>query len=131
MRNYKKYSTIFIISFIEVLSFILFIFNLFINKYQDFKNLNGIFIEENRVSFIVDTTTFKRLRKNKFIYYNGKKKKLKILDITKNIYKKEKETYHQILVEIPGIKTAENLNISMYKNRKSRISLFLDTWKED
>ena len=121
MRNYKKYSTIFIISFIEVLSFILFIFNLFINKYQDFKNLNGIFIEENRVSFIVDTTTFKRLRKNKFIYYNGKKKKLKILDITKNIYKKEKKAYHQILVEIPGIKNAKNLNISMYKNRKSKI----------
>ena len=131
MRNYKKYRTIMLLSFIEIVSFILFIFNLFISSYQDYVKLNGIFIEENRVSFITDSKILISLRKNKFLYYNGKKKKIKILKVTKNIYKKEKKTYHQILVEIPGIKNDKNLNISMYKNKKSKISLFLDTWKED
>ena len=131
VRNYKKYRTIMLLSFIEIVSFILFIFNLFISSYQDYVKLNGIFIEENRVSFITDSKILISLRKNKFLYYNGKKKKIKILKVTKNIYKKEKKTYHQILVEIPGIKNDKNLNISMYKNKKSKISLFLDTWKED
>lgn len=131
MRNYKRYKIIFILSFIVIVSLIIFILNLWVNSYQDYEKLNSIFIEDNRISFIADDNTFKNLRKNKYLYYNGKKKKIKIINITKNIYKKSNKKYHQILVEVPGITSEENLNISIYKNKKKIISLFFEAWKED
>lgn len=131
MKNYKKYQMLFTISFVYIIVFMFFISYLYNNSYVKYTKINGIYILDDIIEIVVDKKSLLNLEKNKYIYLNSKKKKIKIISIDKNVYKKNNKYYHQILLKIKGITENTKLNISIFNKKEKLLDMLLKCWKED
>ncbi len=130
MKRYKKYQLLFTINIIIIILFILFVISLTKINYNEYTKLNSIYIIDNVVESVVTSKQLKYLEKNNFVYLNSSRKKIEILSITKNIYKRDGEFYHQILLKINKIKENTIINMSIPQKKRKLIILIKDCWKE-
>lgn len=131
MKNYKKYQLLFSLNLFVISIFTFFITMCSLNSYNEYTKLNSVYILDNIIDVMLTTKDLKQLEKNNYLYLNSKRKRVEILNITKNILKKGNTYYHQTRLKIDGISSKTNLNISIYQKKRRIIRLFFDCWKEE
>lgn len=130
MKNYRKYQLLFSMSFLLIFSVVIFTIYILNGYYREYTNIRGIYILDNVIEIIVDTSTLKKIEKNNTLFLNSKKKKYQIISIEKNVYK-DRKYYHQVLLKIRGINKDTKINVSIYNKKRKLIYLFIDGFKEE
>ncbi len=131
MKIYKKYHLLFFMNFLTIITFLISLVYFNNINYNEYIKLDSIYVLDNTVKMIVDNKQLENIQKNKFIYLNSEKSKIKIISITKNIYIRRGINYHEVLLNIYNINEKTDLNISIYNKKKSYITIFKDCWKEE
>lgn len=99
-------------------------------KYNRYYKIDGTYIKENHIRLIVTDKILKDIEKNNYVYIKSKKEKIKIITITKNIYKSKRKNYHEVLLKVK-IENKEDIELSILEEKKELITMFKDCWKED
>ena len=131
-KNYEKNQLIISISFIFLILCFLFIVNIFTYRYRNYKVLNSVLITKNYIKLIIADEDLKKLKGSKYIFIDDKKKKMEIIEIVKNVLKKE-ENYHEVIVnaETPDkYHDGDYIKVTIYDNKKRLINIFKSCWKE-
>ena len=131
-KKYEKNKLIIIICFIFFIIFFLFLLFIFNKKIVVYKNISGVVFSDNIVTFLVDDSELKLFSKNKVFYFCGKRKKIKIKEINKDVLKRNGKNYHYVYLEvkIPKTYTVNDMfNISIVEKYKKCIEIFRIIWE--
>ena len=104
-KKYEKNKLIIIICFIFFIIIFLFLLFIFNKKIVVYKNISGVVFSDNIVTFLVDDSELKLFSKNKVFYFCGKRKKIKIKEINKDVLKRNGKNYHYVYLEVKIPKT--------------------------
>lgn len=129
MKIYKRYKLLFIINCFTIILFLSSIVYFKVTKYNDYLKINANYIKKNQVRIIVEDKLFKKIEKNPYVYANTKKKKIKIVSITKNIYREKKKSYHEVFLNL-DLERKGNIELSILNKKKEFITMFKECWKE-
>lgn len=131
-KNYEKNQLIISISFIFLILCFLFIVNIFTYRYRNYKVLNSVLITKDYIKLIITDEDLKKLKGSKYIFIDDEKEKMEIIEIVKNVLKKEKN-YHEVIVNVvtPGkYHDGDYIKVTIYDNKKRLINIFKSCWKE-
>ncbi len=131
MKRYKKYQLLFMFNLFLVILFIVFFIVIFIKKYNEYTKISSIYILDNIVQIVITTDELQQIQKNNYVYLNSKRKKIDIIAITKNVYKRNQINYHQVLIKLRPVDEKTILNISIFHKKRKMIELFWNCWKEE
>lgn len=129
MKIYKRYKLLFIINCFTIIVFLSSIVYFKVTKYNDYLKINANYIKKNQVRIVVEDKLFKKIEKNPYVYVNTKKKQIKIVSITKNIYREKKKSYHEVFLNL-DLERKGNLELSILNKKKEFITMFKECWKE-
>ena len=113
---------------------VIFTFLLITTKEYKYKKINGVVVKDNLVDIVIPSKEKNIIYKNKYLYLNDKKIKFKIVEEKKNVYKHNKEKYHELLVSYKfdkKYKTSDILSISIKKEKYRLIEIFKLIWEGD
>lgn len=127
MKNYKKKYLIRYITVLYIFIIVLFILYSLNNYYSKYKIYRGTFLLDNMFEIIVPNKSLKYLEKNKYIYINSIKKKYKIININKNIYKNN----NLVVLKINDLINKNKIIVSIYDDKEKLINIFKIFFKED
>ncbi len=127
MKNYKKKYLIRYITVLYIFIIVLFILYSLNNYYSKYKIYRGTFLLDNMFEIIVPNKSLKYLEKNKYIYINSIKKKYKIININKNIYKNN----NLVVLKINNLINKNKIIVSIYDDKEKLINIFKIFFKED
>lgn len=131
VRKYRAYQFLFSFNFIVIVMFFIFLGSSRFYSYNEYTKLNAIYVVDNIIHVVLTNKEFKQLEKNRYLYLNSVKKKVNILSVTKNIYKRENIFYHQVSLEIKGVSDSTTLNVSMLKKKENVVNLFRTCFEEE
>lgn len=131
VRKYRAYQFLFSFNFIVIVMFFIFLGSSRFYSYNEYTKLNAIYVVDNIIHVVLTSKEFKQLEKNRYLYLNSVKKKVNILSVTKNIYKRENIFYHQVSLEIKGVSDSTTLNVSMLKKKENVVNLFRTCFEEE
>ena len=129
MKIYKRYKLLFIINCFTIIVFLSSIVYFKVTKYNDYLKINANYIKKNQVRIVVEDKLFKKIEKNPYVYVNTKKKQIKIVSITKNIYREKKKSYHEVFLNL-DLERKGNLELSILNKKKEFITMFKECCKE-
>lgn len=129
MKIYKRYKLLFIINCFTIIVFLSSIVYFKVTKYNDYLKINANYIKKNQVRIVVEDKLFKKIEKNPYVYVNTKKKQIKIVSITKNIYREKKKSYHEVFLNL-DLERKGNIELSILNKKKEFITMFKECWKE-
>ena len=127
MKNYKKKYLIRYITVLYIFIIVLFILYSLNNYYSKYKIYRGTFLLDNMFEIIVPNKSLKYLEKNTYIYINSIKKKYKIININKNIYKNN----NLVVLKINNLINKNKIIVSIYDDKEKLINIFKIFFKED
>lgn len=133
-KNYEKYECLIfvIIVFIVIESVICYLY--FNNKYRTYLNITSIIVTDDYVKTYVDSKTLRKLNQSKYFYVDNKRLKYDVISIEKNIMKKNKDYFHEVMInfKIPKkYKDNDTINISIYSNKSAIYTIFKKCWESD
>ncbi|MBQ3468630.1 MAG: hypothetical protein IJH18_01015 [Bacilli bacterium] len=131
----KKYQdeTIFVIVVLVFIIITILIFSATKIKYDHYKVLIGSMYNENMLKLIVNDDELALLNKSKYLYLKDHKQKYEPISVTRNVLKKDKHNYHEIIIKtkLPKrIKTSDYVNISFFIRKENVYELLKKIWKE-
>lgn len=131
----KKYQdeTIFVIVVLVFIVITILIFSATKIKYDHYKVLIGSMYNENMLKLIVNDDELALLNKSKYLYLKDHKQKYEPISVTRNVLKKDKHNYHEIIIKtkLPKrIKTSDYVNISFFIRKENVYELLKKIWKE-
>ena len=104
------------------------------HSYKHYRSITGSIPTYNRIELMIDDKNLINLSKNKTIYIDGKKYKISIENVVRNILVRNKKTYHLIEINILLPKTYHLLDVvevAIYEKEKPLIDIFKSCWKGD
>ena len=134
IKQYEKYSLVISMCIIIFIIEVIFTFLLITTKEYKYKKINGVVVKDNLVDIVIPSKEKNIIYKNKYLYLNDKKIKFKIVEEKKNVYKHNKEKYHELLVSYKfdkKYKTSDILSISIKKEKYRLIEIFKLIWEGD
>ncbi len=134
IKKYEKYSLVISMCIIIFIIEVIFTFLLITTKEYKYKKINGVVVKDNLVDIVIPSKEKNIIYKNKYLYLNDKKIKFKIVEEKKNVYKHNKEKYHELLVSYKfdkKYKTSDILSISIKKEKYRLIEIFKLIWEGD
>ena len=134
IKKYEKYSLVISMCIIIFIIEVIFTFLLITTKEYKYKKINGVVVKDNLVDIVIPSKEKNIIYKNKYVYLNDKKIKFKIVEEKKNVYKHNKEKYHELLVSYKfdkKYKTSDILSISIKKEKYRLIEIFKLIWEGD
>lgn len=131
----KKYQdeTIFVIVVLAFIVITILIFSATKIKYDHYKVLIGSMYNEDMLKLIVTDDELVLLNKSKYLYLKDHKQKYEPISVTRNVLKKDKHNYHEIIIKtkLPKrIKTSDYVNISFFVKKENVYELLKKIWKE-
>ena len=133
----KKYEAI---TFITVLSFLVFIFEICSltifsrSRITDYFQLSSLVTDKNEIRLIVDGNERKALYDNSVLYIDDKKIPYSIKIDNGVLWQKEKTKYYEIILKLK-LKKKYNLNdivvVSLTKEKVNLIKAIIKTWGGD
>lgn len=131
----KKYQdeTIFVLVVMVFIVIAILIFSATKIKYDHYKVLIGSMYNEDMLKLIVNDDELDLLNKSKYLYLKDHKQKYEPISVTRNVLKKDKHNYHEIIIKtkLPKrIKTNDYVNISFFKKKENVYELLKKIWKE-
>ena len=134
IKKYEKCSLVISMCIIIFIIEVIFTFLLITTKEYKYKKINGVVVKDNLVDIVIPSKEKNIIYKNKYLYLNDKKIKFKIVEEKKNVYKHNKEKYHELLVSYKfdkKYKTSDILSISIKKEKYRLIEIFKLIWEGD
>jgi len=125
MRKYQNNIGIFMMNFMVLILGVVLLTYIFLSPFKSYQVCDGNIVLDNIYELLVDRKTLKCLQRNKYVYVDGEKKKFEIISVNRNYYK----NYNQVLVRCKSRK--EKISISIYRGKKSFLTMFLECWEED
>ncbi|MBQ3435484.1 MAG: hypothetical protein IJH13_00440 [Bacilli bacterium] len=131
----KKYQdeTIFVIVVLVFIVITILIFSATKIKYDHYKVIIGSMYNEDMLKLIVNDDELALLNKSKYLYLKDHKQKYEPISVTRNVLKKDKHNYHEIIIKtkLPKrIKTSDYVNISFFVKKENVYELLKKIWKE-
>jgi len=133
-RNYENNNLIIVLSIFIVLLEIIFLVQLISKKIFIYQKISGIVMKDNTFLLVMDINERKNLYKNKYIYYENKKIKYKMLKDNGPIITKDNKKYYEITIKTnKSIKQKSNSSITFaIKEKKiNLIKIFKLIWDGD
>ena len=124
MKKYKNCESIIILDFIFLVTSVFVLISVFTKDIPDYEVVQAEKVVDNVYVVLISKKYFKNFEKNQYVYVNSKRKKIEIIEVTKNYYK----NYHRILIRYNDNKNI--LKMSIYKEKKKFIELFIKCWEE-
>ena len=124
MKKYKNCESIIILDFIFLVTSVFVLISVFTKDIPDYEVVQAEKVIDNVYVVLISKKYFKNFEKNQYVYVNSKRKKIEIIEVTKNYYK----NYHRILIRYNDNKNI--LKMSIYKEKKKFIELFMKCWEE-
>ncbi|MBQ3422877.1 MAG: hypothetical protein IJH34_14755 [Romboutsia sp.] len=131
----KKYQdeTIFVIVVVVFILITILLLTATKIKYDHYKSLIGSMYNIDMIKLIVDDNELALINKSRYLYLKNHKQKYKRISVTRNVLKKEKHNYHEIIIKtkLPKrIKTSDYVTISFFEEKESIYELIKKIWKE-
>ena len=133
-RSYEKYSSVVVITIIFFISFIICFVLVNKSRFRTYLNINAVVISRHYVEAFITDYELKLLKNRNIVYIDNKRIKVKIETVEKNVLKKKKITYHEIILKLnipKEYKDNDYIEISLYKNKDKVIRIFKSCWKEE
>lgn len=133
-KNYEKsqllYFTIIVFIFFQIIICYLY----FKEQYRTYTSISAIVITDNYIKTYVDNKSLQKLKQSKYFYVDNKRKKYEIINVEKNVIKKDKTSFHEVMIkfQIPKkYKDNDTFNISIYSNKKGIYTIFKKCWESE
>ncbi len=133
LKNYENRFAFYILVLLFLISFLIFISYLIFNRHFCYKTYTGI-VSNKSVVIMIENSEIKYFYQNATLINEAKKKKFTIKKIYKNILKKDKVNYTQVIIEFKLPKeTKDNdvVGISLRKEKERLINIFKIITKEE
>lgn len=104
------------------------------HNYKSYTSCTGTIRTYDRVELVIDQKNLVNLSKNKSVYVEGKKYKVTIENVMRNVLIRKKNHYHLVEVTIPLPKKyhiLDMVDVTIYKKEKPLIHIFKSCWKGD
>lgn len=122
--------TLFIISFILVVSFLFILYFCICKKYAEYSMVPASYVLDDVIEITLSDSELAYIQKNQYVFYNSRKEKIEFVSIIRNAYKGRKRR-NQVLLRLKLDRNEENLiYISIFRENKNFIDLLVDCWKE-
>ena len=133
-RKYERVDLLFfMIVFLLVLEVMFFVI-LFFRKIPIYNKYSSVVIKDNVVSVIVSQEELKLFYDNQYLFVGDSRKRFKRVRVTRNILKRNKKSYHEVLIKFSfdkKYKVNDVIEISVVRGRLRGVSIFKIIWKED
>lgn len=133
-KNYEKYEFVIFMIFIFIIVEISMTYFYFNKQYRTYISINAIAITSDYIKTYIDNSTLKRIKQSNYFYIDNKKVKYKVINVEKNIMKKDNTKLHEVMIKfkIPKkYKDNDTINISLYGNKKEIYTMFKKSWESD
>lgn len=98
-----------------------------------YKKISGVLYTDSAMEVVISREDTKLLQKNKYVFINNKKMKIKIVQVNENILRKNKTSYNQVFINI-GEKVGsvgEVVSITAVTKRIKVANIFKIIWEGD
>ena len=132
-KTYEKDELIIITTFVFLIVVLILLLNLFSIRYRTYKVVDAIVINDKHIEVILMEEEYKLLKNSHYLYIDNKRYKKEITFVEKNVLKRNKKYYHEIIlrVKLPNkYKDNDVLRITIYNNKEKVINIFKSCWKE-
>lgn len=133
-KNYEKKQLLYFI-IIVFLFFQMIICSLYLKEeYRTYKSISAIVITDHYIKTYVDNQSLQKLKQSKYFYVDNKRLKYEIINIEKNVLKKDKTSFHEVMIkfQIPKkYKDNDTFRISIYSNKKKIYTIFKKSWESE
>ena len=132
----KRYEKIYLLIFVIILLFILeilFFSYLFIYKRYNYIKYNGVVRTDGYVMVMVKDIDVNYFYKSNYLFNNSKKKKFEIIELNKNVYKKNNNFYHLLLINVNTSKDLIDNDLyefSLKTEKLKSINIFKMIWED-
>ncbi len=127
-KRFENYNSIFFLFILLIIFLMINISYLVSHSYKTYYKELATLKNYNTVELVLNTEVLNKLNKKKEIYIEGKKYKVKIQKVLRNILKKEKKHYHQVTLKInlkgKKYKLLEIFTVMIYDEKKSLLTIF-------
>lgn len=133
-KNYEKIQGLYFAIFLFIIIEIVICYLYFHKQYRTYTNLTSIVITNNYIKAYVDSNSLQELKQSKYFYVDNKKIKYDLINIEKNILKKGKIPFHEVMIKfnIPKkYKDNDTIYISIYSKKKGIYTIFKKCWESD
>ena len=133
-KNYEKYQLLFTSIFILFLIYVIFIDVLLHENIEKYIMISGRVFTSDVVEVIVTSHELKYLNANRYVYIKDKKYNKKIIEVNRNILKKDKKNYHDVKIEIKlknNYKINDSVVLRVKENHEKIYNIFRSCWKEE
>lgn len=130
-KNYENSQLIITISFLFIVLCLLFLLSLYKIRYRTYKVVDATVISDNYIRLIISDSNYKLLKSCTYLYIDNKKKKRDVISIERNVLKRGKIKYHDVIIRVKLDKYKENdyLKLTLYNNKERVINLFKICWR--
>ena len=133
-KNYEKKQLIYSIIIVFIFFQIIICYIYFKEQYRTYKSISAIVITDNYIKTYVDNKSLKKLKQSKYFYVDNRRLKYEIINIERNVLKKDKSSFHEVMIkfQIPKkYKDNDAFNISVYSNKKQIYTIFKKCWESE
>lgn len=132
-KSYEIFESRIIISWLFVV-IVLVVGWLILNKdIYSYKKFSGIMYTDTVLEVVLDREDTKLLQRNKRIFIKDKNKKVEVVQVEKNILKRNKKRYNQVFLEVgkKNGKTGEIVEFTVVEKRIKVKNIFKIIWEGD
>lgn len=98
-----------------------------------YKKISGVLYTDSAMEVVISREDTKLLQKNKYVFINNKKMKIKIVQVNENILRRNKTSYNQVFINI-GEKVGsvgEVVSVTTVTKRIKVANIFKIIWEGD
>lgn len=98
-----------------------------------YKKISGVLYTDSAMEVVISREDTKLLQKNKYVFINNKKMKIKIVQVNENILRRNKTSYNQVFINI-GEKVGsvgEVFSVTAVTKRIKVANIFKIIWEGD
>lgn len=133
-KNYEKKELLYFM-IIVFLFFQMIICSLYLKEeYRTYKSISAIVITDYYIKTYVDNQSLQKLKQSKYFYVDNKRLKYEIINIEKNVLKKDEVSFHEVMIkfQIPKkYKDNDTFRISIYSDKKEIYTMFKKCWESE
>ena len=133
-KNYEKKELLYFM-IIVFLFFQMIICSLYLKEeYRTYKSISAIVITDYYIKTYVDNQSLQKLKQSKYFYVDNKRLKYEIINIEKNVLKKDEVSFHEVMIkfQIPKkYKDNDTFRISIFSDKKEIYTMFKKCWESE
>lgn len=131
-KRYEETFIIFFFIFIIFINLIILFSYSFNKKIITYELINASYVKDDLIQILVTDKQLKNIYKNKYLFINNRKRKIRIEKVDKYILKRYKKSYHSVLLNVELDKKYKNndlIELFFFKEKINVYSMIKVVWK--